>query len=687
MHRSPLLRQAVLLALMAALAGGVARGEAVLSGIVFFNEPSGRPLAGVTVSAAGANDRVTDSRGMFRLSFPDRRPGQHVRLVLALEGHELVNDVQAEVVTLPEQPDDPSSQRVFLVCRAGERDRWAARYFRLRSEEAVEQAFREREQRLRQAGEDNAKALAQLRAERDQALALARSLAEQAGGAARPGDSTMLRDAQRAFLDGRVDEALRILDEVKIREDLAQAEKVRREAVDALLLKARLQISRLDFAAADRLFAEALRADPGHLATVVTVGLFRYDQKRFRDARPLFDQAVLLARDGDDRAAVASTLNNLGNLLGDQQDAAGARKAYEEALKLYRELAAANPEAFRPEVAMTLNNLGVLLRDQQDAAGARRAYEEALKLYRELAAANPEAFRPHVATTLNNLGNLLRAQQDAVRARKAHEEALTIRRELAAANPEAFRPEVAMTLNNLGNLLRDQQDAARARRAYEEALTIRRELAAANPEAFRPYVATTLNNLGALLSDQQDAAGARQAYEEALKLYRELAAANPEAFRPYVATTLNNLGALLSDQQDAAGARKAYEEALKLYRELALANPEAFRPYVAGTLNNLGNLLRDQQDAAGACKAYKEALTIRRELAAANPEAFTLNLCHTLLNLAELEAGAGGAGRSAARPHVSEAEKLLDGFPQSPLRSDLAGWAKELRGRLEEARP
>jgi putative endonuclease len=144
--------------------GAIGTGT-VLSGIVFFNELSGRPLAGVTVSAAGANDRVTDSRGMFRLTFPDRRPGQHVRLVLALEGHELVNDVQAEAVTLPEQPDDPSSQRVFLVCRAGERDLWARRYFRLRSEEAVEQAFREREQRLKQAGEDNAKALAQLRAE------------------------------------------------------------------------------------------------------------------------------------------------------------------------------------------------------------------------------------------------------------------------------------------------------------------------------------------------------------------------------------------------------------------------------------------------------------------------------------------------------------------------------------------
>ncbi|MFN0066543.1 MAG: tetratricopeptide repeat protein, partial [Limisphaerales bacterium] len=205
--------------------------------------------------------------------------------------------------------------------------------------------------------------------------ATARALAEQAGGGLPQGDSTMLRDAQRAFLNGRVDEALRILDEVKIREDLARAEQVRRGAVDALLLKARLQISRLDFVAADRLFAEALQADPAHLPTVITVGLFRYDQKRFHDARPLFDRAVMLALAGDDRAAVATTLNNLGVLLFAQQDAAGSRRAYEEALTIRLALATANPKSFLPGVAGTLNNLGNLLRDQQDPPGARTGAE------------------------------------------------------------------------------------------------------------------------------------------------------------------------------------------------------------------------------------------------------------------------------------------------------------------------
>jgi hypothetical protein len=48
-----------------------------------------------------------------------------------------------------------------------------------------------------------------------------------------------------------------------------------------------------------------------------------------------------------------------------------ARKAYEEALKIRRELAAKNPETYLPYVAGTLNNLGILHRDQNRKDEAR----------------------------------------------------------------------------------------------------------------------------------------------------------------------------------------------------------------------------------------------------------------------------------------------------------------------------
>jgi tetratricopeptide (TPR) repeat protein len=89
-------------------------------------------------------------------------------------------------------------------------------------------------------------------------------------------------------------------------------------------------------------------------------------------------------------------LNNLGALHADEHRFAEARQAYEEALAIYRELAEANPAAYRPGVAMMLNNLGALHADEHRFAEARQAYEEALRIYEEFAAMGPAEFGANV---------------------------------------------------------------------------------------------------------------------------------------------------------------------------------------------------------------------------------------------------------------------------------------------------
>jgi CHAT domain-containing protein len=119
---------------------------------------------------------------------------------------------------------------------------------------------------------------------------------------------------------------------------------------------------------------------------------------------------------------VATTLNNLGNVLRDSNKKAAAR-AYEGALQIYRELAAVQPEVYRAAVATTLNNLGTVLGKSNEKAAARTAYEEALQIYRELAVVQPGVYRADVATTLNNLGNVLGDLNEKAAARAAYREA------------------------------------------------------------------------------------------------------------------------------------------------------------------------------------------------------------------------------------------------------------------------
>jgi tetratricopeptide (TPR) repeat protein len=73
-----------------------------------------------------------------------------------------------------------------------------------------------------------------------------------------------------------------------------------------------------------------------------------------------------------------------------------AEKAYNEALAIYRDLAARDPGAYRPNVAITLHNLGLLYIDMHRQADARELLGEALNIYRDLASTNPAVYAARI---------------------------------------------------------------------------------------------------------------------------------------------------------------------------------------------------------------------------------------------------------------------------------------------------
>jgi len=150
------------------------------------------------------------------------------------------------------------------------------------------------------------------------------------------------------------------------------------------------------------------------------------------------------------------------------------------------------PEAYLPDVAATLNNQGNLQGDQHDFAAAAESYREALARYRTLAEAHPEVYLPNVATTLNNLGNLQRVQHDFAAAAESYREALAICRTLAEAHPEAYLPNVAATAVNLSIFyLQDLPDKDESLAFAEESLIAALPLMESVPTV-QNYVRTAL---------------------------------------------------------------------------------------------------------------------------------------------------------------------------------------------------
>ena len=295
-------------------------------------------------------------------------------------------------------------------------------------------------------------------------------------------------------------------------------------------------------------------------------------QFSFGEARSFYERLIELSPTIEHHFKYALLLKSLN-------DFEKARRHYEEVLQALRELVKKNPEAYLPDVATSLNNLGNLLSITNDLKQAQDCYEEALQICRELAKKNPETHLPDMATSLNNLGVLLRDTNDLKQAQDYDEEALQIYRGLAKKNPEAYLPKVATTLNNLGNLLSITNDFKQLKQAqdyYEEALQIRQELAQQNPVAYLPEVATSLNNLGVLLHNTNDLKKAQDYQEEALQIHRELAQQNPEAYKPDVAMTQQNLTILYLELEKKEDAEKAYLEAHDIYQKLANRHPRAY---------------------------------------------------------------------------------------------------------------
>jgi tetratricopeptide (TPR) repeat protein len=329
------------------LAAVVPLRAATLWGMILVNEMGGAPLANVSVAAEGANKTTTDDEGMFTLGFPMKHPGEQVRVVVNHAGHVVVNDVQLEV-NLPET--NSTFRLVLLVCKQGVREEMARRFYRLKSFEAIDASYQQQLQELKAKGEAKAAALAQLQRECNQAKAAAEKAADELARVTVGEASELYRQAMGLFVGGKVDEALRVLDDEKLRLAAEAAERQARQVVENYLLKARILTTQFRFDEAAAIYRRATNVVPNSFEACFSYGAFCQELNRYERCRPVYERALALARLSGNEDQVALTLNNLGILHRVQNRMAEAGKAYEEALQIYRSFAEKNPERYKGDV-------------------------------------------------------------------------------------------------------------------------------------------------------------------------------------------------------------------------------------------------------------------------------------------------------------------------------------------------
>ncbi|WP_423730373.1 tetratricopeptide repeat protein [Faecalibacterium hominis (ex Afrizal et al. 2022)] len=374
------------------------------------------------------------------------------------------------------------------------------------------------------------------------------------------------------------------------------------------------------------------------------IGLDYSAQNDFLTAKKAYQEVLKIYRDlaGKDsdvyQLNLANSCNNLAILFFDIGSFKEAEKLYREALKIHRDLAEKSSDAYLPYLANSCNNLATLLRNTGSFKEAEKLYREALKIHRDLAEKSSDAYLPYLANSCNNLADLLCNTGSFKEAEELCREALKICSDLAEKNSDAYLPYLARSCNNLADLLCNTGFFKESEELYREALKIYRSLAEKNPDAYLPDLALSCSNLASLLQDVHSFKEAEKLHREALKIRRDLAEKNPDVYLPSLAISCNNLAYLLSDTGSSKEAEELYREALKICSDLAEKNSDAYLPYLARSCNNLAYLLSDIDSFKEAEELYREALKIRRNLAEENPKVYLPKLqlvCDNLTALLE----------------------------------------------------
>lgn len=357
--------------------------------------------------------------------------------------------------------------------------------------------------------------------------------------------------------------------------------------------------------------------DPG-IASVAE----RLTARRLADADDHGDQAVLLSR-------LATRYDHAG-LVGK------AVASADESARIFRRLAAVDPDANLAGLGGTLTHLGGYLSARGRHAEALATAEEAAGIFRQLVASDPARHLPGLSGALVNLGSLLSAQGEQERALRVTLEATAILMRLADTDPAAHLFPLATTLDNLGRVFSDLGRPEDSLKASEQAVTLFRLIAERNSAACLPDLARALHHRGHWLSQLGRPEEALRAVREAVAIDRRLVASNPGAHQAHLAASLDNLGASLIGTERPDEAVPAFEEAVALFRHLAEADPGSREPDLAKALGNLGAGYARLGRLDEAVSALREGTGIGRRLAAADPRAHLLDHARAVDNLVVL---------------------------------------------------
>lgn len=318
-----------------------------LRGQVRINELQGPPMPGVQIKGHvdGAGPVASrDPFGEFSLAFPGCVPGELVRLtIIPPDGYEYVGGRFATELRLPNQPRDADAIHTILVCKKGEAAQWLQKWITAAVQASVDAAYAMARGQLIGDSPESTQSLADLDTRRNRVLSVADQLVTLAAWGAGDEADPLVAVTVAAFLQGRADEAMAMLDRAALEQQAASSP----ELPDAVLrLRAQLLACRLDLTGATIVAEDAVRSEPSAPENHVTYGTLLAAQGRDHNAISAYSAGVACATSPGQSVALGVALQGLGRSQGRLRQFDEATIAYRGASEVWKPLARDYPLQF-----------------------------------------------------------------------------------------------------------------------------------------------------------------------------------------------------------------------------------------------------------------------------------------------------------------------------------------------------
>ena len=529
----------------------------------------------VRVEVDGFSTQFTDELGKFTLDLFGTARGTMVELDVYKEGFAVIN----REVLRPRIPDRDTERLHLYLCPKADRQSQALQYYKLQVTRTIDRNYQEEAKIL--ADQMNYEAIAELTRKKETAEKMADSLAARLSRFDPAQSSNELTRAMQLYQEGKVDEALKMIDpekiatRIKARKDAIQElQAAYQQDIETLMKAGDIALSNFQFQEAYTYYQTAVEADTTHFNNLWTLCFFLVHYQKSSDLLfPCARKMVSAALNEEERSIA---LNFLGLGLDRQNRHLEAIEAYSEAATIKKELVNQNPDYSISEVIIVLNNLANSYQKNRMNEEALKVHLEALALLKTPNAESDHSFTFDLASTLNGIGLTYEALNQIDEALEALKKSVDFyQKEIDRGNSQA-EFDITIALINLGGTYNKTGKFSEALDVYTYAVELRKELFMQNPAHFETTLPLALNGQAMTFLMLERKSEALKTFQESLEISQKLALEYSPGFAPDVAFTYSGLGDTYRSLKQFPEALEAYLLSYEIIRPLVEDNPQKF---------------------------------------------------------------------------------------------------------------